>query len=402
MKFSINSLTKTGLAVCLGCMAVSNTYAERTLVTVQIENVAPLQATFQTPMWLGLHDGETFDTYNGNTPANSRPILGSRAMESICEDGSTALISADFTTLQPLGQQATVPGPNGPLAPGEVVEFSFEVDSLDPNTRYLSYASMAIPSNDFCISNGNPQAHPLFDARGNFIAQSFFVAGTEALDAGTEVNDEIPANTAFFGQTAPNTGVDEGGNIGTIGSDLPAIGFLPLGSGGVLDDIRFREADFLQAGYSFTKFTFTAEPIIEDIDFGITRLSSLNEVPPFVANSRGNFSAELTDNGQTLLMDTGLRIPNNVEITAVHFHLGAEDVNGPVVANILTDDTGFERINRRVSVLLSSITGDDLFGPLAGQPLSRLIAEMRAGNIYVNVHTERFPSGELRGQVIVD
>lgn len=38
-------------------------------------------------------------------------------------------------------------------------------------------------------------------------------------------------------------------------------------------------------------------------------------------------------------------------------------------------------------------------GDLAGEPLSELIEEIDAGNIYVNVHTVANPGGELRGQV---
>jgi hypothetical protein len=39
------------------------------------------------------------------------------------------------------------------------------------------------------------------------------VTNLDVLDAGTEVNDEAPANTAFFGQAAPNTGIDESGLV---------------------------------------------------------------------------------------------------------------------------------------------------------------------------------------------
>ena len=57
-----------------------------------------------------------------------------------------------------------------------------------------------------------------------------------------------------------------------------------------------------------------------------------------------------------------------------------------------------------------TITAANLVGPLAGHPLSDLIAEMRAGNTYTNVHTNDgvappntgpgdFPGGEIRGQI---
>jgi hypothetical protein len=59
-----------------------------------------------------------------------------------------------------------------------------------------------------------------------------------------------------------------------------------------------------------------------------------------------------------------------------------------------------------------TITAANLVGPLAGHPLSDLIAAMSTGNAYVNVHTNDgvgapnsgpgdFPGGEIRSQVRV-
>jgi len=39
-----------------------------------------------------------------------------------------------------------------------------------------------------------------------------------------------------------------------------------------------------------------------------------------------------------------------------------------------------------------TITANDLVGPLAGMAVSDLLAEMAAGNAFVNVHTTQFPA----------
>lgn len=176
--------------------------------TVSVTNTAPTDATLQTPVWFGVHDG-TFDTYNRNEPLNPNFSF----MESLVEDGSTGAIVAAFGADSGGlvdGVVVNMESP-GPIAPGETVSVSFEANVDNDKDYYFSYASMVIPSNDAFLSNGNPMAHKIFDY-GNFIGSELRIETTGAmvLDGATEVNDEIPANTAAFGQSMPNTGVTEG------------------------------------------------------------------------------------------------------------------------------------------------------------------------------------------------
>ncbi len=212
-------------------------------VTVKIENLAPMAGNFLTPVWVGFHDG-TFDMYNLGEAA-------SPALERLAEDGNTGPLSEAFQAAGAGSTDATIPGPNGPIAPNDVLMETFTLDAGDPGDRYLSMASMVIPSNDAFVGNGDPIAHPIFDDTGAVVATDFFVVGADVRDAGTEVNDELPANTAFFGQAAPDTGVDEGGVVATHP------GFNAVGSGGILDDAMFSGADFTVAGYPIAKVSFT-------------------------------------------------------------------------------------------------------------------------------------------------
>ncbi|MDJ0847978.1 MAG: spondin domain-containing protein [Myxococcota bacterium] len=386
-------------AISLILLAAGMAQAEPIRIVVSIENLAPERGTSQTPFWVGFHEG-IFDLYDGNTLASNDPQPGSVAMERICEDGNTGPLSDDFAALS-LGVDATLPGPAGPLAPGDTATGSFVLESSDPNVRYFSYASMILPSNDFCIANGNPQAHEIFDDAGNLVAAPFFVTGAETLDAGTEVNDELPENTAFFGQATPDTGVDENGLIGTIGVDrLDVSGFLPPGSGGILDDPRFAMADFSVPGYPFVKISFAAAPAVaEDLDFSAL-LEGEQEVPPVDTRARGVARYALREEGTVLSFDhrpRGLR-----DVVGAHLQLAPEGENGPIVAFLLPAELSElsrgarRRIDRRIAGELSA---EDLVGPLTGLPLDALVAEILAGNVYANIHTERFPSGELRGQL---
>ena len=85
-------------------------------------------------------------------------------------------------------------------------------------------------------------------------------------------------------------------------------------------------------------------------------------------------------------------------VTAAHIHLGMPGVAGPVVVTLFTGQ--FSTEDDGVGTLASgTIDADDLSGELDGLTLGHLLAEMEAGNTYVNVHTVDNPAGEIRGQL---
>lgn len=215
-------------------------------LSVSVENLAPQNGTSLTPTWVGFHNGG-FDTYN-------RGEAVTEGLERLAEDGTTGVISQEFAASGAGNVDGVVGG--APIAPGDIARTTLAVD---PTTgRFFNYAAMVLPSNDTFIANGNPEAFQVFDENGNFIGTEFTV--TQALDAGTEVNDELPANTAFFGQATPDTGVDEDGVV-TL-----AEGFNPVGSGGILDDPRFANGDYTAPGYQFARIRVAN--LVEGTDAG--------------------------------------------------------------------------------------------------------------------------------------
>lgn len=173
-------------------------------VKVKVQNLSPEGGLYFTPLWVGFHDG-SFDLYDRGSPASA-------GVERFAEDGDFGALRDEFSSSG--GLDAVILNPEGfegaPIFdPGLT---SYEVFDVDPSNQYFSYGAMILPSNDAFIANGNPMAHQIFDANGNFTGPvSFVVYGSEVLDAGTEANTELDA--AFLNQNAPDTGETTSGTV---------------------------------------------------------------------------------------------------------------------------------------------------------------------------------------------
>jgi hypothetical protein len=172
-------------------------------VVVKIESLVPENGVYFSPVWVGFHDG-SFDLFDVGS-------LASEAIERIAEDGNFSVLQADFeaATAESGGMDDIITSPAGfeglpVFDPGESVTAEFTLTA--GRNRYMSFASMVVPSNDAFIGNHNPWAIELFDAAGKFKGKQIItIPGSMVWDAGTELNTEMDA--AFINQIAPNTGV---------------------------------------------------------------------------------------------------------------------------------------------------------------------------------------------------
>ena len=46
-----------------------------------------------------------------------------------------------------------------------------------------------------------------------------------------------------------------------------------------------------------------------------------------------------------------------------------------------------------------TITKKELMGPMMGKSVEDLFKQIKKGNAYLNVHTDKYPNGEIRGQI---
>ncbi len=133
----------------------------------------------------------------------------------------------------------------------------------------------------------------------------------------------------------------------------------------------------------------------------VAQLSGAQEVPPVTDTAgQGTVVYRLSPDG-TSLYYTLVATQLTSTPMAAHIHAPAPPgQNAPVVAFLLPPNASSSCRSTSAIVLecQGSIRAADLRGPLAGQPLSTLIAQMAAGQSYTNLHTMRHPDGEIRGQ----
>jgi len=123
------------------------------------------------------------------------------------------------------------------------------------------------------------------------------------------------------------------------------------------------------------------------------RLSGANEVPPVTTTATGTFTATLDEAAGTLTWT--LSVPAITNATAAHIHTGAAGANGGVVLLLFAAPTGSPASTVNVS---GTARAADLSGSLAGN-FAGLVTALKAGTLYVNVHTSANAGGEIRAQV---
>ena len=177
-----HSLAKAArLATVAAALAVSGLAgAAQVSLTITAENLAPANSISFAPLHFGVHSN-IFDAFNIGQVATA-PII------SVAEGGGGMAWQAAFAAADPTATRGTI---GMPLFPGMSRSLTVTVDTaINP---FFTFASMAIPSNDFFI--GNDSAIRLFNNDGSLARTSINQKARQIWDAGSELLD--PAAAAF-------------------------------------------------------------------------------------------------------------------------------------------------------------------------------------------------------------
>ena len=130
-----------------------------------------------------------------------------------------------------------------------------------------------------------------------------------------------------------------------------------------------------------------------------THMIGGEENPANASQAQGQAIFRLSEDGTELQYK--LIVANIENVLQSHIHMAPAGVNGGIVVWLYPSAPPASLIPGRSDGILAEgvIRDANVIGALSGQGVAGLMAAIRAGNTYVNVHTTQFPPGEIRGQV---
>jgi hypothetical protein len=108
-------------------------------------------------------------------------------------------------------------------------------------------------------------------------------------------------------------------------------------------------------------------------------MNGANEVPAVSTNATGLATFDLSRNNISLTIHAIFKDLSS-PVTGAHLHTGAPGISGPVVQSL---DSGISGNTITITVDPTAYLTDFIYG-----------------NVYINIHTQNNPNGEIRGQVV--
>lgn len=122
------------------------------------------------------------------------------------------------------------------------------------------------------------------------------------------------------------------------------------------------------------------------------------EVPPVASDTKAELELEV--NKKLTKIKYELEVENGTGIIFAHLHCAPVGENGPVVAFVFGPVP--EGVNVDGDLSKGTITDADIRPTACGSTVAEVVHSIKAGNVYLNVHSLANRSGEVRGQVKMD
>ncbi len=141
-----------------------------------------------------------------------------------------------------------------------------------------------------------------------------------------------------------------------------------------------------------------AEAVVIAVDTSLDFFQEVMPSNPVPSDATGMASLRVdTETGlyDLTLSVLGITQPELFDVAGspVHIHLAPAGANGPIVVNVGADGAFSDILDGATPVGFQLVVDDGAF--------TAMIEDLLNGNLYYNVHTEDYQSGEIRGQIIV-
>ena len=129
----------------------------------------------------------------------------------------------------------------------------------------------------------------------------------------------------------------------------------------------------------------------------VAEMTGFEETPGAATLAKGFAGVQVGHDGSTVYYSITVT-DAAANLIAAHLHFGPRGEAGPIVVTLCSAQT--TPCQTEGQVAQGTFTAQQFEGPFANDELPRLIEEARAGMVYVNVHSTKFPGGEARGQLV--
>ena len=136
-------------------------------------------------------------------------------------------------------------------------------------------------------------------------------------------------------------------------------------------------------------------------------LTGFDETPLTLSSpGRGFFRAVIDEDAGTI--QYSLTYDGVANVTQSHLHLGAHHTTGGIsvflCTNLSNGPAGTQTCPQSPGQISGTIHSTDVIGPvpqgIAPGEFAELVAAIRNKAVYVNVHSQQFQGGEIRGQLL--
>src|SRR5688500_6015974 len=131
------------------------------------------------------------------------------------------------------------------------------------------------------------------------------------------------------------------------------------------------------------------------------RLKGFAEVPAVSSIGTGELRLQIVDD-ESIDFELSYQDLEGLATLFAHIHLGQKDVNGGVSV-FFCGGGGRPACTPDSGTFTGTLTAADVIGPagqgIAAGEFAELLRALRSGETYANVHTDKHPGGEIRGQI---